>query len=470
MKTEVTELPDSRVRIDASVDAGGRAAPPRPRRQAARLASCAYPGFRKGKVPPQMVLQRVGREAVLEQALRDALPEWYERAVIEAGVSTVGDPKLDVSELPAEGEPLELTIEIGVRPRGEARRVQGPRGRPRRARGARGGRRGGARPLREGFGSLNPVEREAAEGDFLLDRLQGLRRRRGVRGRRGQGPADRARLGQPRRGLRGGAAGRRARATSARSKVTFPEDYRAEHLAGKDARFEVTVREVREKRLPELDDDFALEASEFDTLDELRADITEKLRVAAEARSDEQFREAAVEAAVANAEVEIPGRARRRPRRGDVPPLRAPPLPPGDRPGDVHPDAGQVARGARRERQAGGRGEPAARGVLVAIADAEGDRGLRRRPRRGAARRRRLAEGREGGAARRSTSCAPRAATRSSARTSGSAAPPRPSSTPRSRSRSDEAEAREKLWTPEKGEPRRPSGRARAGGLWTPGS
>ena len=96
------------------------------------------PGFRKGKVPPQLViLQRIGRDAVIEEALREGLPDWYERAMIDSGVTPVGDPQLDMPEPPAEGDPLEFTIEIGVRPAGQARRLQGDRGRPGRARGAR---------------------------------------------------------------------------------------------------------------------------------------------------------------------------------------------------------------------------------------------------------------------------------------------------------------------------------------------
>ena len=77
------------------------------------------PGFRKGKVPPQLVLQRVGREAVMEEALREGLPEWYERAMIDSGVTPVGDPKLDMPDPPADGDPLEFTIEVGVRPMAE---------------------------------------------------------------------------------------------------------------------------------------------------------------------------------------------------------------------------------------------------------------------------------------------------------------------------------------------------------------
>ena len=304
MKTEVTELPESRVRIDASV------APEDVRRHLDRAAKqlgseLRVPGFRKGKVPAQMVLQRVGREALLEQALRDALPEWYERAVLEAGVSTVGDPKLDVSELPAEGEPLELSIEIGVRPEaklGDYKGVEVARAEPDVPEDAV---QAELERLREGLSSLNPVEREAAEGDFLLIDYKGFVDGEPFEG--GEGKDQLIELGSGslvegfEEALSGASAG-----DEREVKVTFPDDYRAEHLAGKDARFEVAVREVREKRLPELDDEFALQASEFDTVDELRADITEKLRTAAEGRSEEQFREAAVEAAVANAEVEVP--------------------------------------------------------------------------------------------------------------------------------------------------------------------
>jgi trigger factor len=89
-------------------------------------------------------------------------------------------------------------------------------------------------------------------------------------------------------------------------KVTFPDDYQAEDLAGKDAVFAVEVKEVREKVLPELDDDFAAEASEFDTLDELRADIGKRVAEAVDERAEQDFRVAAVDAAVDAATVELP--------------------------------------------------------------------------------------------------------------------------------------------------------------------
>src|SRR5947207_10729002 len=116
MRTSVTELPDSRVRVDVGIDAD--IVEKRLERAARELGrEMRVPGFRRGKVPPALVMQRVGRDAVLEQAVRDSLPEWYERALLEARITPVGDPRLDVGELPAAGEALEFSIEVGVRPK-----------------------------------------------------------------------------------------------------------------------------------------------------------------------------------------------------------------------------------------------------------------------------------------------------------------------------------------------------------------
>src|SRR2546423_11661305 len=115
VKTKTSELGDSRVRVEVEVEP---AAIDRALTSAAANLGrdIKIPGFRKGKVPPQVVLQRVGREAVLDEAVRQALPDWYEEAIGAAGVSTVGEPSLDLGELPDKGSPLEFSIEVGVRP------------------------------------------------------------------------------------------------------------------------------------------------------------------------------------------------------------------------------------------------------------------------------------------------------------------------------------------------------------------
>ena len=144
------------------------------------------PGFRKGKAPPSLVIQRLGRGAVLEQAMRDALPEWYERALLDSGVSPVGDPDIEVTSIPeTEGEPLEFKFEVGVRPEAELGDYKGlevgqgrPRG-PRRRHRPRAG--ADARGLRQ----ARPGRARRRRGRRPAGRLRGHDRRRAVRGRRG---------------------------------------------------------------------------------------------------------------------------------------------------------------------------------------------------------------------------------------------------------------------------------------------
>lgn len=263
------------------------------------------PGFRKGKVPAQLVIQRVGREAVVEQALRDSLPEWYERALLDSGVVTVGDPKLDVGDLPDEGEELEFTIEVGVRPSAELGEW----------RGLEVGRANVEVPdeaveaeldrLREGFASLAPVDRPAASGDAVVLDYAGT-----IEGEPFEGSERRDALVEVGAeeappefdvALTGASAGDQRKAD-----VPFPDDYADEDLAGKTASFVLDVKEVREKNLPEADDEFAAEASEFETVAELRDEIRRRLSEGLEQRAEAEFREAAVDAVAANAKLEIP--------------------------------------------------------------------------------------------------------------------------------------------------------------------
>src|SRR5918999_5467836 len=113
--TKTTDLGDSRVRVDVEVPS--EALESQLRNAAADLGrEMRVPGFRSGKVPPEVVLRQVGRDAVMDEALRRALPGWYEEALAHAGVNTVGDPDLDLTDLPEKGAPLAFTIEVGVVP------------------------------------------------------------------------------------------------------------------------------------------------------------------------------------------------------------------------------------------------------------------------------------------------------------------------------------------------------------------
>ncbi len=304
MRTSVTDLPESRVKIDVAVEPDALAK--RIDRAAKQLAGeMKLPGFRKGKVPAQLVIQRVGREAVVEQALRDSLPEWYEQALLDSGVVTVGDPKLDVGDLPDDGQELEFTIEVGVRPTAELGEW----------RGLEVGRADVEVPddavdaeldrLREGFASLAPVDRPAAPGDSLVLDISGT-----IDGEPFEGSDTRDylyELGDGTLPAEFDAALTGATAQDEREvEVTFADDHQPEELAGKTVSFVVQVKEVREKNLPELDDDFAAEASEFETVAELGDEIRRRLAEGLEQRAEAEFREAAVDAVAANAKLEIP--------------------------------------------------------------------------------------------------------------------------------------------------------------------
>ncbi len=305
MKTSVTELPDSRVRVEVEVPAEtvGRGL----QRAARGLAKeMRMPGFRKGKAPPSLVVQRLGFGTVLQDAIRESLPEWYEEGLLGSGISPVGDPNIEIVSAPeAEGEPLEFKFEIGVRPPaklGEYKGLEVGRAEPEPTEEIVDRE---VERIREGFTKLEPVERAAAEGDVLLVDFEGLRDGKAFEGGKANDYLLELGGGQLIEGFEEQLSG--AEAGEERTvEVTFPEDYQAEELAGEDAVFKVEVKEVREKVLPELGDDFAAEASEFDTLDELRADIAKRVSEAVEERAEQDFRVAAVDAAVEAATVELP--------------------------------------------------------------------------------------------------------------------------------------------------------------------
>src|SRR3954451_16073339 len=304
METTVKELPDSRVRVDVDVDpkdVEGSIA-----RTARQLGQdMKMPGFRKGKVPTEMVVKQLGRETVLTQALESSLGDWYERAMLESGINPVGDPKLDLSDLPEEGNPLKFSIEVAVRPGAELGEYKGLEVGREEPEVPQDAVEGELKRLQEGFARLNPVEREAKEGDVVLIDYEGKIDDVAFEGGTardyllefGEGRV----LPELEKALEGAKPGEERKAT-----VNFPDDYPAEEVAGKTAEFDVKVKEVREKELPELNDDFASEASEFETLDELRDHISGQIREILEGQIAERFREAALDEAVKNAKVELP--------------------------------------------------------------------------------------------------------------------------------------------------------------------
>src|SRR5204863_7060874 len=125
------------------------------------------PGFRKGKVPPPVVLRRVGREAVLDETLRSALGAWYIDAIDAAGIAPIGDPEVALGDLPGEGEALTFSIEIGVRPTAELGEYQGLEVGRREPEVDEAAVDSEVEGLRERLARLESVERPAQKGDFV---------------------------------------------------------------------------------------------------------------------------------------------------------------------------------------------------------------------------------------------------------------------------------------------------------------
>jgi trigger factor len=303
ISTSVTELPESRVRVEAEVppeEVEKRIA------QAARVLgrSLRVPGFRAGKAPAPVVIKRIGREAVLDEAVRDSIGVWYSAAIDAAAIVPVGEPQLDMGELPGQGQPLTFSIEIGVRPEATLAEYKGLEVGKRDPEASDEAIDAEVEQLRERSGRLETVERPAAQGDFVVMDYKGTLD--GVEFSGGEGRDQMVELGSGRlvpgfeEQLLGAAAGDERTVN-----VTFPDDYGAEDLAGNAAEFAVAVKEVKAKQLPDVDDELAAEAG-FDTLDELRDDIRERLSEGEERRIEAEFREAVLDSAVANATVDVP--------------------------------------------------------------------------------------------------------------------------------------------------------------------
>src|SRR3954466_8949686 len=304
VKTTVTELPESRVRVDAEVAADELE---RPMQRTARQlgANMRIPGFRKGKVPPPVVIRRIGREAVLDETVRDAIGRWYVDAISAADIAPVGDPKLDLGDMPPEGQPLTFSIEIGVRPTAQLGDYEGIEVGRREPTVDESAVDAEIEQLRERAARVETTERAAGEGDFVVMDYEGK-----VAGEPFEGGAGRDQMVELGSGrlipgfeeqLQGASAG-----DERTVEVTFPDEYPAEQLAGQAATFDVTVKEIKEKVLPELDDEFALDQAGFDSLDELKEDIRSKLRERDETQVEQAFREAVVDAVVQAAKVDVP--------------------------------------------------------------------------------------------------------------------------------------------------------------------
>ncbi|MFI7300785.1 trigger factor [Streptomyces sp. NPDC050121] len=258
-------------------------------------------GFRKGKIPARVIDQRFGRGAVLEEAVNDALPKFYTEAVNEAEIDVLGQPEVDITEL-KDGETLNFTAEVDVRPALELpedfssievevdavevtdedidKSVE---------------------QLRERFASTSPVERAAEDGDVVTVDLEAKVDGEVLEDGVASGVSYTIGSGELLEGIDDAVKG-----LEAGGEATFTSELKGGSAAGKEAEVTVKVTQVAARELPELDDEFAQLASEFDTLDELKADSRKRLENMKQYDQATQAQERVLEKLLELVEVPVP--------------------------------------------------------------------------------------------------------------------------------------------------------------------
>jgi trigger factor len=299
VKTAVEELSPTRVRL--SVEVSFEELKPsldKAYREVSRQVR--IPGFRPGRVPPQVIDMRVGRGAVLSEAVNDALPELYSKAVQEAEVFTLGQPDVDITQL-EDGKELTFTAEVEVRPKFELPNLSELSVTVENAEVTPDDVEEYLSSLRERFASLKTAQRPAEDGDYVTIDLSASVDGEPIEDAQASGLSYEIGSGTMLEGLDEALAG-----MSAGDSSTFTSELAGGDAAGQQADVTVTVQSVKVKELPELDDDFAQLASEFDTLGELRADTRSQLERVKRMRQASQARDRAVDALVDSVEIPLP--------------------------------------------------------------------------------------------------------------------------------------------------------------------
>ena len=265
----------------------------------------SIPGFRKGKVPRQMVEKMYGKEVFYEDAANEMIPNAYEKAYEECKEEIVSTPKVDVVQIEA-GKPFIFTATVALKPEvtlGEYKGITVDKVEvtvtdeevnaeieKERERNAR---------------SINVTDRAVKSGDDTVIDFEGFVDGVAFAGGKGDNYPLTIGSGSFIPGFEDQLIGKNID-EDVEVNVTFPEDYQAEDLKGKAAMFKVVIKEIKDKELPALDDEFATEVSEFDTLDEYRADVKKNLTEKREKDTKNAKEDAVVDAIIENAKMEIP--------------------------------------------------------------------------------------------------------------------------------------------------------------------
>lgn len=265
----------------------------------------SIPGFRKGKAPRKMIEQMYGKEVFFEDAVNELIPESYEKALAECEEDIVSSPKIDVVQVEA-GKNFIFTAEVALKPDVELGKYMGVKvdkidldvtdeevdAQVQREREANGR-------------TISVEDRAVKDGDMTVIDFEGFVDGVAFEGGKGENYPLTIGSGAFIPGFEEALIGAELNVETDVN-VTFPEDYQAEELAGKAAVFKCTVKEIKEKQLPDLDDEFASEVSEFDTLAEYKEDVKKKLADEKAQAAKNAKEEAVIEAIIADAKMDIP--------------------------------------------------------------------------------------------------------------------------------------------------------------------
>lgn len=263
------------------------------------------PGFRKGHVPQKMIEKMFGVGVFYEDAVNILLPGAYAKACDESGLDIVSRPEIDVTQIEA-GKPMIFTATVAVKPEVTLGQYKGVEVAKQDLIVTDDDVMAEIKKEQEKNATVVTVEdRPVQKDDTAVIDFEGFCDGVAFEGGKGTDFPLVIGSGQFIPGFEDQLIGKNA-GEETEVKVTFPTPYQAKELEGKDATFKVTVKEIKEKQLPEIDDEFASEVSEFDTLEEYKKEVADKLKAQKEADAKRAKEDEAVQKAVANAQMEIP--------------------------------------------------------------------------------------------------------------------------------------------------------------------
>lgn len=299
MKSTVEQLSPTRVRINVEVPFA-ELEPDFQRAYKELAKQVRLPGFRPGKAPAKLLEARIGREAMLDQIVNDALPSRYGQAVAESDVQPLVRPNIEVTKKEY-GQDLQFTAEVDIRPKISPPDLSALTVSVDPIEIGEDDVDAELQSLRTRFGTLTAVDRPVAVGDVVSIDLSATVDGEDIPNAAAEGLSHEVGSGRLIAGLDDAVVG-----LSADESRVFTAKLAAGEHAGQEAQVTVTVRSVKERELPEPDDEFAQLASEFDSIDELRASLSDQVRQAKRAQQAEQIRNATIDALLEQVDVPLP--------------------------------------------------------------------------------------------------------------------------------------------------------------------